>query len=1507
MVGGLDDLVDSSDDDDTLFGASAVNVPVRLGKQDRSRPMETFQGAVADTRRVGHVSPGGLSNGDVPTTPESVRGITGGQSSSTSSDRLEGDHGNGDAAVSSPTVPFPASPAKKRGIRGLSEAFDDFDESTGLDFNVRRGSGGSKRAPGAQNERKRSADQRSRWGWLPWMRQRDGNGQATNQSGDYGGGDVRAALMDERRWRLYWSRLVSDVLGGVRLWGEHVDVSVPLGAQLAQIVILVAMCLPPWIAMRVVFGMAVNDALCEGANDASLIRNVWMTVGVAAGLCFAVVGIVSTLVRLALRRKQTAVAPADEEGNCDDVETLSLEGGGRWSIFKRSVWEYAAPNLGKGTLSKRVFHSMLAAAVSASAALLFAVNTIASANECEGHELANLTYSSTFFSATNVMTLISAGASIYALVIRSPPSPNGYFSLSSSDMASAYSRALVVVLSVAVPVAARALMMVDEAGIDALQQGIVPTSMNLRASSVIMLVHPVYVAYGTMPSPRSLFMYVTERIQIILFGGSAFSTLGQPWVASTRTVFALVIAGIIHQGADHAWTVLEVGPLSADGELRTIARGVWFIVAFLAAWLFVQHGPWFSDPVDESSVGKKKRGVIVTMLANALGVDVPANDFAKLPSLSHAPRDVWNALFHTTVAPSKGAVKNAKAGIEAIVAEEAQARLQRIYANVIGLAAAGAYMAGMAAGSTSELQHLEEDLRSAWVHRSLGTSIVLILAVLFLMEAKRPFFLVFLLRNASFLKGLTGGRVNQSRLATIADRLSMLADEGRGQHVDVDGIVHAELAPAQAEAMMIANECGLMWGRPLVSAKFSSLLTILRRVIIPLVTPFLYGALSAAPSVSPSLVAAKASYWRVFLVVCGVIRVVNGAATAASEAGGVLELLFVSIFLLVDEEVVHGMYVGVLGICVGAVLNAVNPFVHALVMVGRAHWALFSEKLAPFNVTAGVRRLACVAFGCTVGVVTVISCAIAALLGCVPRLFLGFPVVLPFPKLAPSLSVKESYCRLIDRVSGRRARVVVGLDGSLYKPLMKSIAKTVRQLSASGAVGGLRGLLPGQVLLMKAETQCLFVEILERFPGDQYVINVRGMELTETSCHEVERRQLEDQFGDALDGQSCHDGDLDSEAGGSSGATNVPSRFNNLWYSAVQPRCSVAVQGYSASSFQMDVALSTNEFHDAFGKCFMQCLLTVMDDVVGSDTELSNIRPGDGGRDRDLVNIGHHMLQTFAPSDWKDVNVVCEGGMIPEATGQRVATACLASWALAATLGGSTEHERGHGPLTVDRITKLYGGSYTTSAAGAVGATSWMNRQSGMALSGKSVDEHGSVRTFVSHVLTAFRAAVHVALDVASYVLELSDEQAVREAVERTCNTDLYHLSSTPLSLGSVNRGTGDGVGAGSLAYAPRVRCIPLEDGVPHARSLASTGVPGRQLATAMHVDRSLLRCDVASVMRTVFYAHWDVLAYELLFVANDDDERRNIQADSLTLRNLASAASPLGYPVFVSGAVLTA
>ncbi|KAK8769967.1 hypothetical protein V5799_013567 [Amblyomma americanum] len=63
----------------------------------------------------------------------------------------------------------------------------------------------------------------------------------------------------------------------------------------------------------------------------------------------------------------------------------------------------------------------------------------------------------------------------------------------------------------------------------------------------------------------------------------------------------------------------------------------------------------------------------------------------------------------------------------------------------------------------------------------------------------------------------------------------------------------------------------------------------------------------------------------------------------------------------------------------------------------------------------------------------------------------------------------------------------------------------------------------------------------------------------------------------------------------------------------------------------------------------------------------------------------------------------------------------------------------------------------------------------------------------------------------------------------------------------------------------------------------------------------------LGSLRAQVVQAVWASLSLELLYLANDDDERYSIQADPVLLRNLIVQAAdpPLGYCVYSSGPIV--
>lgn len=83
--------------------------------------------------------------------------------------------------------------------------------------------------------------------------------------------------------------------------------------------------------------------------------------------------------------------------------------------------------------------------------------------------------------------------------------------------------------------------------------------------------------------------------------------------------------------------------------------------------------------------------------------------------------------------------------------------------------------------------------------------------------------------------------------------------------------------------------------------------------------------------------------------------------------------------------------------------------------------------------------------------------------------------------------------------------------------------------------------------------------------------------------------------------------------------------------------------------------------------------------------------------------------------------------------------------------------------------------------------------------------------------------------------------------------------------------------------------------------SVQKTSERGRY--SSLTLERSVLQFHYLTLLTTPIHSIWSSLIVELLYFANDDDERYSIQAHEFLLRNLMvqSSEPPFGYPVYNS------
>uniref|UniRef100_A0A7N6B7G2 Pecanex-like protein n=1 Tax=Anabas testudineus TaxID=64144 RepID=A0A7N6B7G2_ANATE len=118
------------------------------------------------------------------------------------------------------------------------------------------------------------------------------------------------------------------------------------------------------------------------------------------------------------------------------------------------------------------------------------------------------------------------------------------------------------------------------------------------------------------------------------------------------------------------------------------------------------------------------------------------------------------------------------------------------------------------------------------------------------------------------------------------------------------------------------------------------------------------------------------------------------------------------------------------------------------------------------------------------------------------------------------------------------------LDSIFYQQMSGSLASALRTAFARGSLGSLA---PGSHFLGRFQDRMVWIMILERGYG-YCTINIKGLELQETSCHTVEARRVDEVFEAAFERPE---------------RLGFTQGFNLHWGNALTPCAALAVQVYS--------------------------------------------------------------------------------------------------------------------------------------------------------------------------------------------------------------------------------------------------------------------------------------------------------------------------------------------------------
>lgn len=132
-------------------------------------------------------------------------------------------------------------------------------------------------------------------------------------------------------------------------------------------------------------------------------------------------------------------------------------------------------------------------------------------------------------------------------------------------------------------------------------------------------------------------------------------------------------------------------------------------------------------------------------------------------------------------------------------------------------------------------------------------------------------------------------------------------------------------------------------------------------------------------------------------------------------------------------------------------------------------------------------------------------------------------------------------------------------DSVYYQQLSARLASALREAIASGALGAA---LPGSHMLCRFQDRVMWLTVLERGYG-YCTLNIKGLELQETSCHTLEARRMDEVFEAAL--TQSH------------GADSWRLPLNPHWGNTLRPCCALPVKLYSDARIVLTGIIDSHE------------------------------------------------------------------------------------------------------------------------------------------------------------------------------------------------------------------------------------------------------------------------------------------------------------------------------------------
>ncbi|KAJ3115309.1 Pecanex-like protein 4 [Phlyctochytrium bullatum] len=454
-------------------------------------------------------------------------------------------------------------------------------------------------------------------------------------------------------------------------------------------------------------------------------------------------------------------------------------------------------------------------------------------------------------------------------------------------------------------------------------------------------------------------------------------------------------------------------------------------------------------------------------------------------------------------------------------------------------------------------------------------------------------------------------------------------------------------------------------------------------------------------------------------------------------------------------------------------------------------------------------------------------------------------------------------------------------DGILYEDIIPSLAQKVSNsrahlLLSENPLFPTTSLPP---LIAVAGDRVAIIRPVEVWFEGSY-LETSGLELKGTSCHNLEAIALEEIFESPQKATNPH------------------------WDHLIEPITSIPVDAYSDSTVSLSGILDHPEALRGFPALFMKCLLYVLKRTLGAERGIAK-------RLRDLP-LSHSMVRNaslqFYPMDFLDSlrnKAYSRDHSFDDEQAITNAALFLATCCLQATPEGKFAMP------SISMLWKVYRGELSDTVPSEM-------RQ--FLQTTEVEDLHGcmtlAVRWSVKILLTAEAEGEKVeSMPSDSLREEMDDLWANWHFTVQTGQGAKVRLKVSEKRKGGISLPLDAPWFKAIESKRPHIFClgaVKASDEVnsptrstrrSRGNSISNTNAFSLRLSARILNKNKFEQVHVGLLWWESLRSIWANLAYELLYLTNDDDERFSIQASTRLLRNISieSAEPPLGYPIWRS------